>query len=66
MPFPAVQAVTDEGKEVDWDGSERNYDLVSKDMVAGAVPEPETYAMLLAGLAAMGFVARRRQAEQTV
>jgi len=30
-------------------------DLVS------AVPEPETYAMLLAGLGLMGFVARRRQ-----
>jgi hypothetical protein len=27
-----------------------------------AVPEPETYAMLLAGLGAMGFVARRRRA----
>jgi len=26
-----------------------------------AVPEPETYAMLLAGLGLMGFVARRRQ-----
>ena len=25
------------------------------------VPEPETYAMLLAGLGLMGFVARRRQ-----
>ena len=28
---------------------------------AAAVPEPETYAMLLAGLGLMGFVARRRQ-----
>jgi hypothetical protein len=25
------------------------------------VPEPETYAMLLAGLGLMGFVARRRK-----
>lgn len=30
--------------------------------VIRAVPEPETYAMFLAGLAAMGFVARRRKA----
>ena len=26
-----------------------------------AVPEPQTYAMLLAGLGLMGFVARRRR-----
>ena len=29
--------------------------------LAAAVPEPETYAMLLAGLGLVGFTARRRQ-----
>ncbi|HEY8881523.1 MAG TPA: PEP-CTERM sorting domain-containing protein [Roseateles sp.] len=31
------------------------------DFATQAVPEPETYAMLLAGLGIMGFIARRRQ-----
>jgi hypothetical protein len=30
--------------------------------MATVVPEPETYAMLLAGLGVMGFIARRRKA----
>lgn len=29
--------------------------------ITAAVPEPETYALMLAGLAAMGFVAKRRK-----
>ncbi len=30
-------------------------------LVAGAVPEPQTYALMLAGLGVMGLVARRRR-----
>lgn len=30
-------------------------------IVATPVPEPETYAMMLAGLGALGFLARRRK-----
>jgi len=35
-------------------------------LVAAPVPEPETYAMLLAGLGLLGFVARRRQRKLAV
>jgi hypothetical protein len=33
--------------------------------LVGAVPEPETYALLLAGLGAIGFTARRRKHKST-
>ncbi|WP_240791856.1 PEP-CTERM sorting domain-containing protein [Rhodoferax bucti] len=37
-------------------------DLLSQNLPVSAVPEPETYAMLLAGLGLMGAVARKRKA----
>lgn len=40
----------------DWDDF-----VVGVNVAVVAVPEPETYALMLAGLGAMGFVARRRQ-----
>jgi hypothetical protein len=30
--------------------------------ITAAVPEPETYAMMMAGLGMIGFMARRRRA----
>jgi hypothetical protein len=41
-------------------GGPESFAVVNLGSVA-AVPEPETYALLLAGLGAMGFVARRRK-----
>jgi len=39
-----------------------NLTLFVRDVVVTPVPEPETYALLLAGLAAVGFIAQRRRA----
>ena len=46
-----------------WSIKTNNPDLASYVTVPSPVPEPETYAMMLAGLAALGFGARRRQAK---
>jgi hypothetical protein len=45
------------------DGAE-SFFLVSAGGPPTAIPEPETYAMLLAGLGLMGFIARRRKRNQ--
>lgn len=42
----------------DWD------DFVIGVNVTSAIPEPQTYALMLAGLAAVGFMARRRRTAQ--
>jgi hypothetical protein len=39
-----------------------NLTLFVRDVVVTPVPEPETYALLLAGLSAVAFLARRRKA----
>jgi hypothetical protein len=38
-----------------------NLTLFARDVVTTPVPEPETYAMMLAGLGMMGYMARRRR-----
>jgi hypothetical protein len=58
---------------LNWTFGNVSFDFVASDQTVRqvlmtftpAVPEPETYAMLLAGLGLMGFVARRRKQEQT-
>ena len=35
--------------------------ILGYELIMGAVPEPETYAMFMAGLGLMGFIARRRK-----
>ncbi|MDD5481180.1 FxDxF family PEP-CTERM protein, partial [Rhodoferax sp.] len=43
---------------------DKNSQFYLSSMTVAAVPEPETYAMLLAGLGMLGAVARRRKQPQ--
>jgi PEP-CTERM motif len=52
--------------EVDNQGFfQQGVDNVSIDAIAGAVPEPSTWAMMIAGFGMIGFAARRRQQVKT-
>lgn len=61
-PGTSAYAASNTGSSYATSGTWR-FDMVtvSGDTIA-AVPEPETYAMMIAGLGLMGFTARRRQA----
>jgi hypothetical protein len=43
-----------------WNFSQLSQELVSMDVATLCIPEPETYAMLLAGLCLMGGIARQK------
>lgn len=47
-----------------YDAFGTNTPIVGLDFEAAPVPEPETYAMMLAGLGALGFMSRRRRANK--
>jgi len=44
------------------DGNKKVGSLMGEHLVVSAVPEPQTYAMMLGGLGLLGFMARRKRA----
>lgn len=63
-PFSVVatsNSSSTSGLSADFTTTANGYGKVTYTFTAAPVPEPETYAMLLAGLALVGVVARRRK-----
>ncbi|MBY0558165.1 MAG: CCXG family PEP-CTERM protein, partial [Burkholderiaceae bacterium] len=56
-----LEGCCDGGQQVQFAKAGEGYQTFTADTLA-PVPEPETYAMLLGGLAMLGAVARRRRA----
>ena len=58
VPHPLLRTAFDSGSG--YQGGAFDFGL-QVDATVAAVPEPETFALMLAGLGALGFVARRRR-----
>jgi len=57
-----VSVSSTKGLWLDWQDSAYNVGMDNVTFTVGAVPEPSTYVMLLAGLAVCGAIARKRRA----
>ena len=60
-PFTLAAPTTSSSASTTARRVDSDYDDIVVGLKVAAIPEPETYALLMAGLAAVGFIARRRR-----